>query len=108
VFPVQYARSTGDLIVVAGQHPTKTWFRHFDDDPQRVIVHLRGRATDVTARRLNPGSPGRTEAVAAYTTRFPRAQVLPDSPVLVLRATAEADVRTSADAAARIGPVSGR
>lgn len=83
VFPVQYAVSGEDLVVVAGQHRAKTWWRHFDDHPQQVIAHLRGRATNVTARRLIAGTDERSQAEAAYTKRFPQAEVLPDSPVLL-------------------------
>lgn len=84
VFPVQYAVSGEDLVVIAGHHRAKTWWRHFDDHPQQVIAHLRGRATNVTVRRLIAGTDDRTQAVASYTKRFPQAKVLPDSPVLLL------------------------
>ncbi|MEO8827716.1 hypothetical protein [Lapillicoccus sp.] len=84
VFPVQYAVCGEALVVVAGQHRAKTWWRHFDDHPQQVIAHLRGRATTVTVRRLIAGTDERTQAAASYTKRFPHTEVPPDSPVLLL------------------------
>lgn len=84
VFPVQYAVTGDGMIIVAGEHRTKTWWRHFDDHPQPVIAHLHGRARNVMARTLIADSDERSVAVAAFTWRFPKAEVAPDSPVLVL------------------------
>ncbi len=85
VFPVQYALTGDDLIVVAAQHSRKTWWRHFDSEPQHVTAHLRGRPTSMTAQRLTPGTHDEERATRAYLARFPKATVLPDSPVFVLR-----------------------
>ncbi len=84
VFPVQYSVSGEELVVVAGDHRTKTWWRHFDDHPQQVIAYLRGRPTQVSMRLLIARPDDRARAVASYTKRFPKANVLPDSPVLLL------------------------
>ncbi|MDQ2747956.1 MAG: nitroreductase/quinone reductase family protein [Actinomycetota bacterium] len=85
VFPVQYALRGDDVIVIAGQHRTKTWWRHFDTRPQHVTVHLRGRAASMAAQRLTPGTDDEERATRAYLERFPKAGMWPDSPVIVLR-----------------------
>ena len=86
VLPVGYARAGagGDLIVVVGQHATKTWWRNFDAQPQLVTVHLRGHPEPASARLLRVGTNEHAEAVRAYQTRFPRPAVESAAPVLIL------------------------
>lgn len=86
VLPVGYARASagGDLVVVVGQHATKTWWRNFDEQPQQVTVHLCGHPEPANARLLSAGTNEHAEAVRAYKTRFPRPAVESAAPVLVL------------------------
>ena len=86
VLPVGYATvgAGGDLVVVVGQHATKTWWRNFDAQPQQVTVHLRGHPEQASARLLRVGTDEHTQAMRAYKTRFPRAAVESEAPVLVL------------------------
>jgi hypothetical protein len=85
VFPVQYATTGADLVVLAGHPASKTWWRHFDARPQAVTVHLRGQAVAMTARRLEAGTVEYVQASQAYLARFPKSRVSSDSPVLALQ-----------------------
>ena len=82
--PVMFCRSADDLVVVAGRHQSKTWWRNFGEDPQEVRVLLGGREERRTARRLAPAADGYDGALRAYQQAFPRAKLEPDVPVLVL------------------------
>ena len=84
VLPVMSCRSGDDLVVVAGQHRSKTWWRNFGADPQQVTVLLDGREHRRAARRLAPGDEGYDGALRAYQQAFPRAKLEADTPVLVL------------------------
>lgn len=94
-FPVQYAVAGDDAVVAAGQHRTKTWWRNFDAQPQQVTVLLRGHARQVSACRLSPGTDRRERAAAAYSARFPKAPLGPDTPLLVLAGAAVSSPRSS-------------
>lgn len=84
--PVGYVRSDvdGDLIVVAGQHDTKTWWRNFDTLPQEVTLQLCGHPAHASARLLKGGTDERIQAVCTYQTRLPRARIGSAAPVLLL------------------------
>lgn len=84
--PVGYVPSgvDRDLIVLAGQHATKTWWRNFDGSPQHVAVQLRGQLEQASARLLQPGTEECVDALRAYSTRLPRARMEPDAPVLLV------------------------
>ena len=82
--PVMSAEAGEDLVVVSGRHETKTWWRNFGATPQEVEVRSRGRLERRSARRVRPGEPGYTEALAAYRRQFRHVDVDDDSPVLVL------------------------
>ena len=86
VLPVGYAPAStgGDLIVVVGQHATKTWWRNFNTQPQQVTVQLCGHPVQASARLLKVGTDEHAQAVRAHNTRLPRAGVESDAPVLVL------------------------
>ena len=86
VLPVGYAPASagGDLIVVVGQHATKTWWRNFNTQPQQVTVQLCGHPAQASARLLKVGTDEHAQAVRAYNTRLPRAGVESVAPVLVL------------------------
>jgi deazaflavin-dependent oxidoreductase (nitroreductase family) len=84
--PVGYVPSSvdGDLIVVAGQHATKTWWRNFNGLPQQVTLQLRGQPARASARLLQRGTEEYLDAVRAYSTRLPRARMESDAPVLLV------------------------
>jgi len=82
--PVMAAPSGADLVVVAGQHDAKTWWRNFTTVPQDVTVRSRGRGLHRSARLLVAGDPGYGDAVASYRGTFPRVPVEPAAPVLLL------------------------
>ncbi|MGY1753407.1 nitroreductase/quinone reductase family protein [Blastococcus sp. SYSU D01042] len=82
--PVMAAPAGTDLVVRAGQHDAKTWWRNFTTTPQQVTVRSGGRVRDASARRLAAGEPGYDEAVASYRRTFPRSGVEPAAPVLLL------------------------
>ena len=84
VLPVMYTAVGVDLVVVAGQHESKTWWRGFDATPTEVSVCLAGQLRGASASRLAPGTPEEGEARLAYQARFPRAPVEPGAPVLAL------------------------
>jgi hypothetical protein len=78
------ASAGGDLIVVVGQHATKTWWRNFNTQPQQVTVQLCGHPAQASARLLKVGTDEHAQAVRAHNTRLPRAGVESVAPVLVL------------------------
>ncbi len=82
--PAMYARSGRDLVIVAADPQTKTWWRNFDAGPRPVTVLLRGRLERATACLPPSGDPARTSALAAYRARYPKARIDPEVPVLVV------------------------
>jgi hypothetical protein len=82
--PVMYAPSGGDLVVVAGEHATKSWWRNFGSDPQPVRVVVRGASGNSTARRLGVDSDDRRSALQAYRQRFPKVVLDPAAPVVLV------------------------
>lgn len=82
--PVMSAEAGEDLVVVSGQHDTKTWWRNFTTTPQAVTVRRHGRLERRSARRLSPSDAGYAEAVGAYRRQFPRVRLDAATPVLVL------------------------
>lgn len=85
VLPVGFAQTGDDLVLVAGQAETKTWWRNFDVHPQEVTLILRGQTTPATASRPTAGSEDYEQAMRTYRTRFPRAPLDPAAPVLIVR-----------------------
>jgi deazaflavin-dependent oxidoreductase (nitroreductase family) len=86
VLPVGYAPTGagGNLVVVVGQHTTKTWWRNFEALPQKVTVRLSGHPRQASARLLRDGTDEHAQAVRAYRAMLPRAAVDSSAPVLVL------------------------
>ena len=84
VLPVVYARAGDDLVIVAGEHRSKTSWRNFGEDPQEVRVLLSGREQRRCARRLAAGTGGYDAAIRAYRQAFPRVTLEPGVPVLIL------------------------
>ncbi|MCZ2860783.1 nitroreductase/quinone reductase family protein [Blastococcus sp. VKM Ac-2987] len=89
--PVMAAPAGAHLVVVAGQHEAKTWWRNFTTAPQDVTVRSRGRRLHRSARRLAPGDSGYGDAVASYRRAFPQLAVEPEVPVLLLVADGDRD-----------------
>ena len=87
VVPVGYATdSAGDnLLVVVGQHATKTWWRNFGAVPQPVTVQLGGHPQRASARILMDGTDEHASALRAYRARLQRASVESVAPVLALK-----------------------
>jgi deazaflavin-dependent oxidoreductase (nitroreductase family) len=70
--PVMYARRGGDLIVLVGHAPRKSWWRNLGDSAD-VTVTLQGRQQGMRATVLEAETE-RAEALRAYRERFPRAK----------------------------------
>ena len=69
--PVQYARE-GERLLVAVQDPAaKAWWRNFRT-PQEVIVRLRGKPRQGTARVVAPDDPAWDEDRRLYEARWKR------------------------------------
>lgn len=66
--PVAYAREGDDLVVYAGRHETKQWWRNFSL-PRSVHVRLRGASYAGMAQVVQTDHAARD----AYERRFPRA-----------------------------------
>jgi hypothetical protein len=66
--PVAYARDGDDVVLYAGHHETKQWWRNFEQ-PEHVRLRLRGAACAGVA------CVARTDRATrdAYERRFPRA-----------------------------------
>jgi deazaflavin-dependent oxidoreductase (nitroreductase family) len=82
--PVMYAPAGEDLVVMAGQPTTKTWWRNFGPSPRPVQVTVRGGQLNCAARRPAVGTDDHEQAVRAYRRRFPRGVPDPGVPVVVL------------------------
>src|SRR5207344_253357 len=86
--PVQYAAQQGTdgdaLIVVPLRHERKTWWRNL-----RVAAPLQvlydGRWRPAYGRVVGPDDPEHAAALTTYARRWPRVDVPPDQPVVVLR-----------------------
>ena len=79
VFPVQYARSGAEILVVAGNPDGKRWWRHFRDGHHADVL-LDGRWTPAEGRVL--AGAERAAATETYRSRFPRVLLTPDTPVV--------------------------
>jgi deazaflavin-dependent oxidoreductase (nitroreductase family) len=82
--PVMAAQAGEDLVVVAGQHDAKTWWRNFGAAAQEVTVRVQGDLQRRSARRLSADDARYAEAIGAYRREFPRVEVDAATPVLVL------------------------
>jgi hypothetical protein len=82
--PVVYATAGDDLVVLVGQHESKTWWRNFGPDPRPVSIRLRGTEVPCTARRPDVGTADHVRAAHAYAERFPRVPTDPAAPLLLL------------------------
>jgi hypothetical protein len=90
VFPVQYARSDAEILVVAGNPDGKRWWRHFRDGHHAEVL-LDGRWTP-TAGRVLAGAE-RAAPTETYRNRFPRVRLTPDTPVVGFTVDAPALLR---------------
>jgi deazaflavin-dependent oxidoreductase (nitroreductase family) len=86
--PVMAAPPGDDLVVVAGWHEGKSWWRNFGEEPREVTVRVGGRRRPFTARRLAPDDGRYREAVDAYLRTFGVADLPAGTPVLLLRTAA--------------------
>ena len=82
--PVMSAPLGDDLVVVAGRHEGKTWWRNFGEVPQEVTVRTGGRPWRCTARRLAPEDGRYRAAVDAYRRTFRGVEVQAGTPVVLL------------------------
>ena len=82
-FPVQYARSGDQIVVVAGHAEGKRWWRHFRSGAEAELL-LDGRWGPTEGRRLD--GPARSVAVEAYRRAFPRVLPTPETPVVAFAA----------------------
>ena len=85
--PVMAAPGAEGLVVMAGQHRAKSWWRNFADGPRDVTVRSGGQVEHRSGRLLGPGDAGYGEAWAAYARAFPRVHPDDDVPLLLLTAS---------------------
>lgn len=79
--PVTYAEDGADLVIVAGSHRKKVWWRNFTQASD-VHVLLRGTRLPARARRVLLFDAGYEHDLDLYRHRFPRARVATGSPVI--------------------------
>ncbi|MFI5588423.1 hypothetical protein ACIA5G_25450 [Amycolatopsis sp. NPDC051758] len=79
-FPVQYARSGDQVVVVAANPERKRWWRHFRTGADAEVL-LDGHWRPAEGRLLD--GPARTTAAEDYARAFPRVTVPPETPVVV-------------------------
>ena len=81
-FPVQYAISDNQtLVIFPGRPETKRWWRNLSE-PAPVDVLLRGTWRNGHGALLHAGDDGYTTALASYRKRWPRLRVSADSPLV--------------------------
>ena len=66
--PVMYAQSGDRFVVMVGNAPGKTWWRHFAT-PMPVEVRRWHRVRHGVGRVVRPGEDGYAEAVRVYAAR---------------------------------------
>jgi len=67
--PVQYANLTNELIVVAGQHERKRWWRNLRAR-STVKIRYRGRPIECRAELIEGDEAAVTPRLAVYFRRF--------------------------------------
>lgn len=83
-FPVQYAVTGDDLVVVPGHADRKTWWRNLRSPGTQVEVLIAGRWVSASAELVTAGEHGYEEAVAAYRHRWQHAGPNVWEPIIVL------------------------
>lgn len=81
--PVEYARTRGHLVILAGRGLTKTWWRNFLT-PHQVQVWLDGRWQTGTGLALLTDHPDRAAALTAYRTTHSRIPPDTNDPVVTI------------------------
>ncbi|HEY3471214.1 MAG TPA: hypothetical protein VGL47_39195 [Amycolatopsis sp.] len=89
-FPVQYARSGDQVVVVAGHAERKRWWRHFRAGADADVL-LDGRWRPAAGRLLD--GPARTIAAGDYRRAFPHVPVTPETPVVAFTAAPRSRLR---------------
>jgi deazaflavin-dependent oxidoreductase (nitroreductase family) len=82
--PVMYARDGEDLLLVAGAHRKRAWWRNFTQLSD-VEVLLRGARCRAQARRVMLFDAGYEHDLDLYRHRHPHARVATGSPVIRVR-----------------------
>jgi hypothetical protein len=76
--PTQYARRGDDVIVLVGQHQTKTWWRNFRQDHDVDVLIGRLRMPMVGRAVMGSDEPEAVRPLLdAYRDRFPRTGGVP-------------------------------
>lgn len=81
ILPVMYAQDGPDLVLVAGAHRKKAWWRNFTQ-AEDVEVLIRGTRHRGRARRVLLFDAGYEHTLSLYRRRFPRARVAVGAPVI--------------------------
>jgi hypothetical protein len=81
--PVEYVRTGGRLVVLAGKGEQKTWWRNFLA-PRQVDVLLNGRWHAATGTALDTSDAGRSAAVARYRDTHAGVRADTADPVVVI------------------------
>jgi hypothetical protein len=81
--PVEYVRTGGRLVVLAGNGERKTWWRNFRT-PRQVDVQLNGRWHAATGTALDTGDVDRSAAIAGYRAAHARVRADTADPVVVI------------------------
>jgi len=82
--PVRYAQRGDEVVVVAGWHSHKLWWRNFAEE-STVSLLLRGTERSATARRVLLFDDGYETMLASYRRRYPRVRLAFGVPVIRLR-----------------------
>jgi hypothetical protein len=83
-FPVQYATTGDDLVVVPGHADRKTWWRNLRSPGTQVEVLAGGRWVSASAELVTAGEHGYEEAVTAYRHRWQHSGPNVWEPIIVL------------------------
>jgi hypothetical protein len=83
-FPVQYASTRTEAVIVPGRPKTKQWWCNLLE-PAAVELLVRGRWQQGSARVLHRGDAGYADAVALYRLRWPRVRLPDGAPVVWVR-----------------------
>jgi hypothetical protein len=88
--PVMATPGAAGLVVMAGRHRAKTWWRNFVTGPREVTVRSGGCVEQRIARLVVPDDAEYGAAMTAYRRAFPRAVPDADTPLLLLAASGAA------------------
>ena len=94
--PVQCVREGAKLVIYVGHSSGKRWWRNFTDGHD-AVVHVGGANHQGQGRVVDVGHPDRVWAEQTYRGRYPKVELLPIDPIVIIDLAARTSEETSRD-----------